>query len=335
MVVVPTQATVAAGWVTVAKNDTPIVAYPPGHQSAKKTYRKNDVSSGRQYLTVWKGTNSVLNRSELYFFSLEGTGKIWVNAAEIVSTANSFTYFKNDTLPVIDEGIIWNGYGQTQYLVTEKAGRSCVAFQRYWGTSSIHYGNIAGTNRLVGYYCFNDKRSLSKDLIEELTNSFGIDDPQQSPTKTTSFVKDSANQNSNSLRQVTKPSSALEPRSEPAKSENVQSKSPSEQFKSLTLSISWEGIGQDIEGSVDINGDSGNGDLSLKLPGGVDACKGSWNFAYGAATRKSPAFGTWAFSCSNGDAGSGTYSGVKQNVGLGKGRDAEGHVIAFSYNIVE
>ena len=90
------------------------------------------------------------------------------------------------------------------------------------------------------------------------------------------------------------------------------------------IAFEWEGYGKLIAGQIELNQQKGGGIFSAQLPDNEGRCTGS--NSYGSKTT-----GTWAMSCTDGRAASGTFESFGKNKGsAGVGKDTRGRKVKYT-----
>lgn len=90
------------------------------------------------------------------------------------------------------------------------------------------------------------------------------------------------------------------------------------------IAVQWEGYSDLISGTVTLNENSSGGKMAMVLPRNEGDCQGSYTF-------DNKGGGSWAASCTNGLAASGTFEGFGKNKGsVGKGTDSKGRAVKFT-----
>ena len=100
----------------------------------------------------------------------------------------------------------------------------------------------------------------------------------------------------------------------------------------LVLDGRWEGVGEEVFGILVYSPDAPAGEIRLNAGASETDCKGVWQATEVRTEGEIGASGTWALTCANGLAGSGTFESRGNGNGQGQGSDTEGRAISFTYS---
>lgn len=99
----------------------------------------------------------------------------------------------------------------------------------------------------------------------------------------------------------------------------------------LVLDGRWEGVGEAVSGILVYSPDAPAGEIRLNTQTPDTDCKGVWQATEVKTEGEIEASGTWALTCANGLAGSGTFETQGNGRGQGRGSDTEGRAISFTF----
>lgn len=282
-----------------------------GLKCRKSADTGSGVSTLRQHLSAVFGTVG----------GMQVNATLWVLSAGGVYSAYSadmsekiIRAFANATTPTPERWGTYKGFAATGYITFRRGERDCVGFDHApAGTGTF---GISGYPYLLrGYFCEQSGITNAEARLRQVLAAFRIGGPGGGKNAFGEPVVSLTEPPLNAAAPVPSHAlTALAPASTPS--------------RTVPVAVSWDGVASLALGTMRYTGADG-GDITLDLAEGGGRCVGTWKLL--AAQGPAPPTGTWAISCPNGQAASGTYRATEAGKGAGEGIDAQGRKIAIKY----
>jgi hypothetical protein len=290
-------------WKGVSKETSRIVFFGD-HFSltfGKATQGDADDYSRNMDYQIWRGDRRYL---ELVSSNLITIGHYWVEDPAFERQADAWRKLKGKSLRWGANATTVNRLGRARYRRFELDSLHCIYIIQRFGLTEDGQPNIL----LSGYYC--QPEVIGPEFPSKLIGLIGYrgEGVPDAPigTLSTVTVKD-------------------KPKSE---SKSVQTGSRQIVFQ---VAVNWEGFQELMLGKMYAEQTGEKGTFDIPLQDGSGACRGTWQRTSGGQGGEPYARGTWAVSCENGQAASGTFENTGARKGTGNGTDAKGRNVRITY----
>lgn len=286
-----------------------------GFRCRKSSDTGSGVSTLRQHYSAVVGSVDELQvNATLWVLSSGGVYSAYsADASEKV-----IRNFANASTPAPENWSGYKGFGGTGYMTFKRGGRDCVGFDH--GPSGSGTFGVSGYPYLLrGFFCEEGGIANAEVRLRQVLSAFRIGGPGGGKNGFGEPVVGLA-------RSEPRPAS---PGPSPVTTAAATTASPAAPSRTVPVAVSWDGVANLALGTMRYTG-TDTGDISLELAEGGGRCVGTWRLLPSQTGGRAET-GTWAISCPNGQAASGTYRAIEPGKGAGEGMDAQGRKIAIRY----
>ncbi len=290
--------------VVISEDDSMLVFYDPKTADLVPTFFKqvaSDIygSDTTIFVGLWRSRSGTFPHARISYMETS-PGYYFLSAHDISSYVERLRFGEKGQVKALEKGKQRNLLGPVDYQKFSVGPIQCVAFSQSWDPMvTLSWDRMAGTRRIVGYYCGSQGGSLSDQRIAEIVSAVGVKD-EKGPEPLAGW-------------KAAKAGKGIE--------EGVE----------LPLKARWEGIQENLTGKFLAASTNRSGRIWFALPGKSGECTGEWSHESGEYETPEPHTGSWLLLCTNGMSASGTYVSTEPRKGTGKGKDRNGNAVNFTF----